>query len=245
MNTSRHKNTFLITLRKYLTEESRRGLMLALVMIGVPALFGIWTGFLEGSYNSPFLILYSFLEFVAWMLIVSRSFAELKTTQGRIALLMTPSRVIDIYLVRILTMTLAGIVLYFAGWLALCGGNILSRGICYSDWSIPILFDYDGLFGDTISWLILASIGLFGAASYLLGAIEWPKWSFLKTSGFLMALNFLISIVGVFFLSIFLHHQESDIYLDASLWIVISIIFAADILLLALAYFRLKRKTVI
>lgn len=244
MNTSKPQNTFLLTLRKYLTEEARRGLMLALVMIGVPALFGIWIGlFFGGSYGS-LLFIYSFLELVAWMLIISRSFAELKTTQGRISLLMTPTRAIDLFLVRILTMTFVSVALYFAGWLALCGCNILCRGICYSNWSVPALFDYDGLFSDPISSLTLAAICLFGAASYLLGAIEWPKWSFLKTSGFLMALNFLLSIVGVFFIRAF-SRKALTLYPDALLWVIISIIFAADIALIVLAYFRLKRKTVI
>lgn len=242
-------NTFSLVLRKYLTENARRSLMMALLFIGVPLLFGIWMGIFTGLHYGPSSYgVYSLSVSAAWLLVIAGAFPELARPQGRIRLLMIPARTSDIYFSRLLTLFIFFAILFIAGWLAYCGANLITVGLCYGEWQAPSIFPGNPFNGDSdpaSAWLLLISILLFVGSAYFYGAIAWPKRSFLITSGLLIALNFALSF---FYLAIFKFVKPTAITLsdaDTFLWFLVVIMYIIDAAILSAAYFKLKRATVI
>lgn len=242
-------DTLLLALRKYLLESKKQALLISALLIGIPAILGMWVGFIGRCYSDATLVTGAIMGIIIWYYLLSRAFPELKTPQGRVAFLMNPTPTVCHYFIRLATYT-AGIgLLMVSGYLAFCGVNILTRGICYGMWQTPEVFSWSPMDESAPVIMYLAAILLFSAAAYFFGSIAWPRHSFLKTTGLLWILNFAISLVAVFGIKLFgLNHLIVDAaFLNTRVffWVGIGFIFAIDAAIFVWAYFRLKNLTAV
>lgn len=239
-------NTFVLTLRKYLADNRRR---LLLTLSGLVALTAI-CGFLlalagHGGGGGQAVSMMVYLS-IFGCVFASLAFGSMKTPRGRTATLMTPAPQSHKFLVR-------WIVAVPASALLLWGGFWFTELVRVGAWP---------LFNDTATrWLnsstafgsaggsrmIFLSIALAAQAFFFLGAIVWPKHSFIKSILAGWAVSTLCTVAMAvsdnFLPSYAINYKNYD---DPQLvvWGIISLNVMLAVILYGIAYLRFKESDV-
>ena len=242
MNNSFSISRFALLLKKDFTENIR------LYAIGsVSLLFGLATLMVLGSpliclpaeeggaIFATFPIYYLFC--LSLCIAASMMFPQFRTKQGRLSVFMLPATNAEKYAEQIFTnifcfalmfvvcvIAAEGIRMVVAPWVwgDVEGPFVVNLGSYVDHFSIPILKDAvaftqafaDGLFIGLIIAGILCSLGVF-----TLGAMLWPKYSFIKTYVAIYILEIAFSILGVIAASIFSSFEWTQYFSTRGLFI--------------------------
>lgn len=185
-------SNFMLLLKKYVVENKNRILFGAAALIGVMALLGFLTGMLTTYSGKGIYIGFSMVLAVMGIAGASQMFGEMKARQGRISTLMAPATVTAKFMVRWCVWVVgSGIVLLVAfevGDLM----RVLSSYI-FKHPSTPLQWDS---FRTSVLYTIpmCGMIYLAVQSFFVLGAILWPKLSFIKT---IVALWVMQTVTGV------------------------------------------------
>lgn len=182
-NTNTAGSRFLMLLKKYIVENNRRILLSFGALFAVLALCGFLGGVISAGGNIQLgQFLYPLLMSTLGMVGASVMFSEMKSKQGRTSLLMEPANAIEKFIVRWLVWVVASMLLFWPAFevaelmrrlgTALVHGNFIpmsSAGIRHMDLDM----------GECC--LLLVCGYLCTQSFFVLGAILWPRLSFIKT----------------------------------------------------------------
>lgn len=223
-----------------------------IMLAGIAGFVGFWfvVGLLLGvnniniSYEWPFF--YYALSFLACSVLASMSFADFKSKQGRLSALMLPVSISEKFWPRLIFAFFLVIVPVIIGIFFFIGGNMFGALISNNDIKVlpsRFLLDIDSTWGLVVIILYF----LFIQSFYFMGAILWPKYSFVKSTAlFTMALAILITLV-VTYLSNINIIIYSDVYFSKTFANIITstILSLGIIAFCTIAYYKLKRTTII
>lgn len=253
-------NTFALLVKKELV-DNRKPLMLGLTGIWATyILLGAFLGYVKSMVPVE-LFLFFFFGGMILTIGASLAFNNMKSKEGRINTIMLPATVSQKFIVRwIATVPLLMIVVLL--------------GVLLGDWARIIVYKivihmsdytpaYDSAYVDTTALAFIASnyryepeaigmmitCGVWGAlcsqAIYFLGAVVWPKLSFIKTWAATQVLGVILSLFCVPFLM----HLKLDFAFDLSyagvIWIINILGLAFCVALYWLSFERFKRSEVI
>lgn len=239
---ARRSGRFMMLARKMLIENRKTLLMLCGGYIGILAVIGLLSGFYGNSSTSSTLVTYAFFSGLVCSVIASLMFHDFGNKQGRINALMTPVPQSYKFLIRLIAVFPGAILLVVAGYYALAGCMNLCMGLTYSIW-LPVYNPF-GIFSYNDGWetvFAFAAPFVLNEGLFILGAIAWPKKSFLKTILVQAALGIVLSFVGFAIakisrnFTIVVHDEVALIY------IVLSCVAAMGIAMIYIAYRLLKR----
>ena len=205
-----------------------------------------------------------FMMSIALMVVASLSFRNLKTKNGRVALLTSPSSTFEKYLVNVLIYVVGLTVAFFAcaqladltriGILSLVGAD---------DLIVPGPINFLNVINDTVSgigsmepvakgmrWAFWLSL-LAAPGMYLLGSVLWPRLSLLKTFAASQILSIAAIIIAVITVRVIVPDNELENWMmnlveSGSLtnWIAISTGVQA-VLYWGLSWYLFKHKDVV
>lgn len=237
----------LLALKKHIAENRRHWLMICAVVIGIPALFGIWLGLFNIGPGEGTFLVYNFLATGVWLFLVAGTFPELKTLQGRIQLLMTPIPATYTIFIRLAFAFVIVPAILCAGYMAFWATDLLTCGIIHHNWTAEPIFPGYRLVGNEAAAAVnLVGQWLFSGSAYFLGAILWPRMSFLKTSGILIALFLFLSLIVAGMVkghSAMLYLADMDF--NPLVWIWTGVLYTLDIAMIWFAFYRYRRLQVI
>lgn len=245
-------NTFALTLKHFVVTNKKMLLLTLVSALGLSVLSGSFLGYyhMGGGFKEVFLFLFMF-EFASAVM-GSLMFADMKTKEGRISLLMLPSTAWDKFASRWLVLVPA-----FALFLLGCFyvGD-LSRLVTYQMTSHTLSSAYARLVNPFAILGYIAKdqaflVGLLSVMCYLLGqawfvfgSILWPKLSFIKT----LAALWVVEFVTAFFIgSVFDKWLLSGfkwMTVTGALWTALGVATALTTALYAATYYRLKKTQV-
>lgn len=236
---------FLLTMKKYIMENRRSQLLGVGAFLGFCILIGVWCGFMDIDMYYGFTVFYYFFAMLFCMVCTSLMFSDMGTKEGKIRLLMTPASAADVFFTRLLFAIPVVLVIVYIGYLLMGYSNILVY-YCRNDvWvTLPNLV---GIPDSERVWYTQAMFGdvfLFNEALFVLGAVLWPRMSFIKTAGLYAVLNIVLSmllllmkdVIGL----IITHIITGGIEMVAE-WTVFGLMLALDIAIIWFAYYRYKR----
>lgn len=237
---------FMLTVRKYYIEQKKSILTLCGSFIGFAAFLGIWMGSLSVVPGEATTILAITTTGFVLAVLMSRTFPDLKTKEGRVATLMSPATATDKFWPRVITALVGGGILCAIAFFTLllaCRITLLCAHSVPFSWSWLPGFPYITFDGGYIaSFALLIATFLFNESIFLLGAVVWPKRSFIKTLGvyavFMIALNILL--LGVFEIFSDVRVELVDMNLVPGVWIctVILLLLASGLTYLAFRKFK-------
>lgn len=240
-------NGFWAISRKMLSEHRRGILSATLAYLGLWIAVGLFWG-IVGLYDSETIILfYLLIGSIGALAFASMMFSDMKTKEGRLAVLMLPATTAAKFWPRVIAASLGTIVVMIAGIFCeeigrLLGNLIMRRHNDFFEFvSIP-----ENFIDDTYSITMLIAVALMQLSIYFYGAILWPKSSFIKTTVVLVCVSMLISTVGGIIISSILYHGyrfELLVSENTLFWIVFSVVIAISALFIWLAYRRFKSST--
>lgn len=228
---------------------------LLLCVLSIWALY-IFAGFCMGwkgmGGGTAEIITFSIMAMFISTIVASMAFSNMKTKEQRIFSLMIPASVESKFFTRwIAVVPLLFIVLlsgFYLGDLARIGTRLMegeALGSNYMNIINPFCF-YTG-YGDPDGALICClAFGsyFFNQSLYFLGAILWPKLSFLKTFA---ALYVLQTVCGFIFM--FNYNSFALSFIDGhgitTLWIIASVMIMLTLTCYCLAYLKFKNSQVV
>lgn len=252
--------TFTLLVKKELV-DNRKPLMLGLTGIWATyILLGAFLGYVKSMVPVE-LFLFFFFGGMILTIGASLAFNNMKSKEGRINTIMLPATVSQKFIVRwiatvplLMTVVLLGVLL--GDWARIIVYKIVLH---MSDYTPA----YDSAYVDTTALAFIASnyrhepegigimitCGVWGAlcsqAIYFLGAVVWPKLSFIKTWAATQVLGVILSLFCVPFLM----HLKLDFAFDLSyagvVWIINILGLAFCVALYWLSFERFKRSEVI
>lgn len=196
-STQRNKSSLTLIMYKILSEHKKGFSIIASGYLVFLFLIGIWEGYLGGmptGTSGGFYILFSGFPLA---LGASLLFSDMSRKEGRISLLMIPATAFEKFLPRFILAFPVVLTIVILGFFTLSYGQILGFGYHTGLWTSPV-----NPFGplnqpiNIASTFFLLSIFLFNEALYMFGSIAWPKYSFIKTFGIMVAGMILISIAS-------------------------------------------------
>lgn len=192
MNTTQtNEGRLLLSIKKFLTEKRRTLLIGAGAYIGISILIGIWAG-LMGAVADGEMVLYIFMAGMLCTVSASMLFSDMATKEGKISLLMTPARISDKFLARLLTVVPGSFAVAIIGFYAMAGSIIVAHGFSYGIW---VKMSPIGLDLCCAESAMLFSMFLLNLSFFIYGAVAWPKKSFIKTLGLLVVLQLILSFL--------------------------------------------------
>lgn len=172
-------SNFFMLLKKYIVENSYRLLLCLGALVGVMAFLGFFLGMANEGGGKGMYFGFSSLLAVMGIAGASQMFSELKTKEGRIALLMEPATVTAKFMVRMCVWVFGSslvIVLAFeiGDLMRMLGAALFHHPVS--------AFTFIDFRVDSIKMVIVTILIYFALQSFfVLGAVVWPKLSFIKT----------------------------------------------------------------
>lgn len=181
--------------KKYYIENSGRLWLSLGSVVGAMAVMGFLNGALGGTDGSGMFVLFGFILAIVGLAAASQMFSDMRAKEGRISLLMTPASAFSEFFVR---------------WCVWVPGCVAALVLAFyvGDWSrllAAFLFDHQAesvrlseFFSDRTFYVSSICFMMYLALQsfFVLGAILWPKLSFLKTVVALWVLQTVIGIVS-------------------------------------------------
>lgn len=237
------KVSFGFLLKKEATDR-RKSLLLSLCgILGAYIISGMLMGLIGTGGGNGETALFYFFTLLAGCVAGSLMFAEMKTKQGRIAILMLPAPVWQKFLVRWIAVVPLLLVVCIAGFylgdiFRLITGKLADVYTSETEILSPFKYMF-ALEGNELPALTIGSY-LFTQSLYILGSILWPKLSFIKTFGAIYAVELILTmgILGSF--RLFVGHVNFDWLPDNSEWILITLTYILTALCYWLAYRRFR-----
>lgn len=184
--------------RKSIIENARKLLLAVVIYMGACLVLGMWFGYLGIPMGPIGFMIYAFFGMMVCAFIDSKTFAELTSKEGRIAMLMVPASAVDKYWTRVAAVVVGVYLLLFAGWYVLCCGNVLLLGIRHDMWIKELLNPFDAFgYYEWEEYLSLLVSSLWVQSLYILGSVAWPKHSFLKSTAVLVGFYLILILVAV------------------------------------------------
>ncbi|MBD5370827.1 MAG: hypothetical protein HDR80_06730 [Bacteroides sp.] len=246
-----HTNNIWLMIKKEAMENRRKSLLFTAGWTGLSGLVGGWMGYFGvggGEYSTLFIYVLMYLVMTA--LLASLAFNDMKTREGRIALLMTPATAGAKVLTRAISLFIGCFVLGILGYLGMEVCRTLIDGVVNHHWGGLFFPRFNMIFrgagyDDTLWGVLLFGAGAyFGVAFYFLGSVLWPKYSFLKTmvAGWLLQMVFGMAVVWMARGSlVWLTGLNPEVFIKISTLMVYLVATG----LFFLAWWRLKRATVL
>lgn len=243
METTIKKNPFLLVMRKTLIEKKKTYIYTVGAIIGACALVGLWFGMLGGQPDMSTAITYMLIGGFVLGYAASKMFADMANKQTRIAALMTPASAAAKFWPRFIIVLPCMLIVAVAGWYVLNYSMLLACKFSSGYWGavyVPHIFSADVNIWDLAA---ITSLFLFNESVFMVGAIAWPKKSFIKTMILFAAINFALSYSMVYIMK----HLDYQIFLniseDALSMTITAICTVVDCALIYLSYRLFKRAT--
>lgn len=243
------KNRFILLCKKYLAENNRMLIYGIGAFLAFWIIIGGWCGWLNTGGGGGTTFFYSFICMLLWMVISSMMFKDMNGKEKRISTLMTPASAAEKFWLRFIVTVPLYLVVVVIGYcmmeLSRMLFNVIDHGFANPFyWPFNTVFTADHEM--TLAILLLIAVVMFDVVMYMVGAICWPKYSFLKTTalqfGFQTLAIMILSIVGshYFLNSIFLT-DEGEIL--TMLWCFTGVLYLLDIFGMWFTYYKFKTKT--
>lgn len=262
-------NRYALTLRKELVENKKQLLIIVLCLfLGLSFLMFIGNWVFEHSNISIHQIrsvaivtvMGTFGTVISIM--ASLMFNGLKDKPERVSHLMSPATTLEKFLVQVTIYFVGGILAFFfcaqladlvrIGLMNLFSGSLILPPINFvtgifniKEWGFPLSL---GEMGVVITpWVMVVSF-VFSFTFYMLGAVLWPKLSFLKTFAASYVLQMFLGIAFLAFLAVG-DLEDVVLYMKNSFpqfFVVMAVIYAVLIVVTVVAaYWLYKRKDVV
>lgn len=242
------ENMFMASVRKLVRDNWRMLVIGAGSFLGFALLFGMLQGVLRKGGGTNEVVFYSMASALASQIFASMCFGDMKTKETRLGVLMQPATAMQKFLPRLLGAFVAVPVLIAIGFLTMELGRLLGMLIRYQvgiTMVNPFMIfgnkpDFDEITLLVLYWVLNLSI-------FFYGGILWPRLSFLKTFGLLVALLFSSVTCCSMVITWILKSGYLIVPLfspDTMLWIITSIFLALTVMFLILSYYKFRNSTV-
>lgn len=234
----------LLTTKRFLYDNRRPFITGISVIAGFYLLIGMLLGMFHTGGGEGELSFYIFTAPIICSAFVSTLFSDMKSKEGRIALLMTPASAFAKIFPRFVIAFVMPWVILALGYSVMEGGRLLLNELMF-DGSSSFYFDLGSM--GSLLWLMISFFMMIMAA-FFYGAILWPKLSFLKTTAVVQGVQLLIVVCIVWFINAIIRNGYAIEWLlseNATIWLFAAIGFLLMALFYILAYRRLKNSTVI
>lgn len=227
--------------------ENKRKLLTSLGgFMGFWIIIGILRGWYGDEPGVSSMTTYIIVSWIMCIFMASKMFSELAKKEKAISLLMTPASSGQKFIIRLLRAVPFVIIIAAAGYIIYYYVNVLSIGIFQDVWLSWHNFFIAGSSNGVILLCLLISFFLFNESLFILGAVLWPKKSFLKT---VIAIAALLIIIGFIFWLIAKIFNNLEIYVriedeTAFTWSVIGILTLLSIGITYIAFLNFKKKTI-
>lgn len=245
---SSNSNRFLMTARKMLIENRKTLLIAVGGYLGAMIALGFWLGWMGMTTSASSFTVYFLIAGLACAIAASMMFSDMRTKEGRISVLMSPARACDKFLVRLLAVLPGMFILAIAGWYAYSLAIKVSYGIFEDIW-LPLFNPLTLLMGpeEELEFCLFLGVFMFNEALFILGAILWPRKSFLKTLLLQAAISMLFSTGSMTF-ALLLEKGSYNVEIingQALGWIFVAIFWLGDAGIIYLAWRRFKRCSIL
>ncbi len=231
--------------------EHRRGILRAVLAYwGFWVALGIIWGFAALNNHQVIWACYAMIGSFSCLAFASMTFQDMKTSEGRLSVLMTPASAAAKFWPRAIAAYLGAAIIMIIGYLCEETGRVLGDLIMRNhavEFTLPTSTYLPGAENYQVYLMLVASAVLWQSI-YFYGAILWPKSSFIKTSGFLVCLGLVLSMAGGFIISsVYFHDYKIELLVseEALVWIILSVTIAISGLLIWMSYRRFKNSTLI
>lgn len=182
-------NRFLLVSSK-LFADNRRSILMGLgVYAGIMIVIGIWLAMIHCRPDNAAIPLYFIIMSAVWAVIASLSFSSLKSKNGKINELMLPATAAEKYWPRLIAIFVCTPIVIFLGYYLFAYFWMLSARIFMDNWypfpGIDIVADHS----DVRAMTVLMTTSFCTISFYTFGSVMWPRWSFLKSTGILIAIQ--------------------------------------------------------
>ena len=235
---------FMKLARKMFIENRKTLLILCGGYLGSFAVIGLWAGFNGMNSSNSSAVMYAFFASLVCSVIASLMCHDFCTKEGRINALMTPACQSHKFWIRLMAVFPGALLLVLAGYYVMSGCMNLAMGLTYSTW-LPVYNPFKCFGGDYQSYLVFGSMFLLNEGLFILGAVAWPRKSFLKTLLVQAGLGMLLSFVGIAIAKMSMNYTIVVHDEDAFAYIILSVIAALGLGLIYASYHLFKRATIL
>lgn len=240
---------FMALARKQFCENRKAIVMRTLIFWGAWMGIGLIDGLLSSSGDPHGVIeLYIGFGMITWIVVASMVFSSMKSKGGRLNTLMTPASNTDKYWVAFFNVFVGGFLLIAIAYPMIEIGRNIGSLIMFHEFA-GFYWPQDELFSSSWSAFIRnAVIMSFILSTYFYGAIQWPRLSFLKTSGIWVALIFVFAMLlggAVSYMITHGYEVEWLVSYTVRFWIIIGAVFAGTVFFCWLTYYTFKKQYVI
>lgn len=241
-------NRFCMTARKMLIENRKTLLIAVGGYLGAMIAIGFWFGWMGMTPSASAFTVYFLIAGLSCSVAASLMFSDMKTKEGRIAVLMSPARACDKFWVRMLAVLPGMFILAIAGWYAYSLAIKVSYGIFEDIW-LPLFNPLTLLMGPQKELAFCSFLGvfMFNESLFILGAILWPRKSFLKTLLLQAIISMLFSTVTML-VALLIEKGSYNVEVmngEALGWIFVAISWIVDAAIIYLAWRRFKRCSIL
>lgn len=251
-------NTFLLLLKKDMTDNRKTILLTIGGILGIFILIGIFTGMMVGLGIFFEVPAFAFISGLAFSIAASFAFSSMKTKEGRISDLMLPASRFEKFFISWLAVVPGMLIIVAVAWLlgdlarfiveSLMGETVpkwmIEEGLNSADITSGELERIKKFYMSDFLYLALSNF-LITQACYFFGAILWPKLSFIKTLAAMQVIQIAIFIFLLILEIVFGEFINLDWILSlgyTGLWIGTAVI---TIGIYSLAYWRYSRSEVV
>ena len=192
---------FMQYCKKLCIEKKRDLLIVISSYIGFWILFGIMSGVCQWYPSQVTLSIYLVISGFGSCFVASEMFYDIVKKNNRITVLMSPVSSAHKFTARLLTVTVGYIILALIGYFIYECTNLVSLLLFHGEVSwlyspMNIFYTYSGEF-QGMAFMTVINFYLVNTSIFILGAVAWPKLSFLKTVFMLAILQIILIIVFV------------------------------------------------
>lgn len=245
------ENMFMASVRKLVRDNWRMLVIGAGSFLGFALLFGILLGVLKTGGEKGEVMFYYCVSTLFSRIFASGCFGDMKTKETRLGVLMQPATAMQKFTPRLLGAFVAVPVLIAIGFLTMELGRLLGMLIRYQE-GISMVNPFTVFGGcceliDVLVLVISVTMWVLIQAIFFFGGILWPRLSFIKTAGVVIAIQFILVMTWAISFATILNHGYVIIPLismNAIAWIVEFILLALTAMVLILTYYRFRNSTV-
>ncbi len=244
----KRENMFVATVRKLVRDNGRMLLMATGSFLGFSLLLGILLGVLKTGGGTGEVMFYFCVSTLFSRIFASVCFGDMKTKESRIAVLMQPATAMQKFTPRLLAAFIVVPAMVAIGFLILELGRLTGMFIRFQEGiSMVNPFTVFGIGYGFIDVFVLVTMWVFTQAIFFFGGILWPRLSFIKTAGVLIAIQFVLVMTWSISLAAIMKNGYVAIPLismNTFIWIVESTLLALTLVLIIAAYYRFRNSTV-